>query len=226
MQDIVEARKRLRELVTPLRRRVGSYHLEENLGAWRLGAYDDNATQVVIEISVTPTDDYPTGQYSEESSTLRVSKPTRSEAITEVQAQVEAKLPEWRKEIAIDLFFSRAVGKQVRIIKETEEFITNQDEERKVLGFDYREPVKLTKGTILDVVGHEPGKLILQLEGKKFDMYFWRFTNYIIHRENLRGPDTHIPDPQIEFTDGFAPWELWELPGVEEDHDVARSGQG
>jgi hypothetical protein len=216
MQDIIEARKRIRELVTPLKRQLTTYHLEETLGSWVNGDYDDDATQVLVEISVNPADDYPQGQYSGEGSTFRVTSSNRAESIAKAHTRVEANVPGWRRDIALDLAFSKSVGKQVRILREAHEFITNQDEERRKLGFNYRDDVKMAVGTILDVVGHEPGKLILQLRGMQFDMYFWKFTDYLIQREDPKGPDIRIPAPHIEFTDGYAPWELL---GVEEDHD-------
>jgi hypothetical protein len=186
------------------------------LGSWVNGAYDDDATQVLVEISVNPADDYPQGQYSEEVSTFRVISSNRAESIAKAHTRVEANVPGWRLDIALDLAFSKSVGKQVRVLREAHEFITNQDEERSKLGFNHRDDVKMEVGTILDVVGHEPGKLILQLRDMQFDMYFWKFTDYLIQSKDLNGPDIHIPAPHIEFTDGYAPWDLL---GVEEDHD-------
>lgn len=209
MQDIIEARKRIRELVAPLKRQLTTYHLEETLGSWVNGAYDDDAPQVLVEISVNPADDYPQGQYSDEESNIRVISSNRAESIAKAHTRVEASVPGWRREIALDLAFSKSVGKQVRILMEADEFITNQDDERSRLGFNYRDSFKLAVGTILDVVRHEPGKLILQLKDMQFDMHFWRFTDYTTKREDFfRGPDIRIPAPHLEFTDGYAPWEL------------------
>jgi hypothetical protein len=221
MQDIIEAKKRIRDLVTPLKRRITPYHLEETLGAWVNGAYDDDATQVVVEVGVVPTDEYPQGQYLEDLQTFRVISTNRAESISKVHTRVEANVPEWRRAVEVDVAFSKEVGKQVRVLREMSELITNQDEDRSKLGFDYREGVKLSVGTLLDVVGHRPGILILQLEGKQFEVYFWKFTNYITRIVAGRGSEVRTPAPYLEFTDGSAPWEL---PGVEEDHDVARSG--
>lgn len=182
------------------------YRLEETLGFWVNGAHDDDATQVLIEVSINPDDDYPQGQYSDES-TIRVISSNRAESIAKAHTRVEAKVLGWRRDLAIDLAFSKSVGKQVRILRES----------------NYREDLKLVVGTVLDVVGHKPGKLILQLEDNQFDMYFWKFTDYLTQSGDPNGPDIRISAPHLEFIDGYAPWEL---PGVEQDHDVARSGQG
>ncbi len=229
MLDIIEARKRIRELVTPLKRQLIEYQVVETLGAYRDGKYDEDATQAVIEIYVNPTEDYPGGDDEDEdtNSPIRVVAQTRAEVIALAHAEVERKLPKWRQRIELDQAFSKAIGKQVRMLRVTDEFITNHDDEIKLDGpeFPHRKQFTLTPGMVLDVVRHEPGKLVLELGDNQFDFYFWKFTTYYTQSDpkNAWDPGVKVPDPYLEFTDGFAPWDV---PGVTEDHDVARSSQG
>jgi len=223
MQDIIEARKRIRDLLNPVRRGLTSYHLEETLG-YGIGAnWNDDEFRATIEINVHPLEDYPGGEHEETDCCIRVTAPSRVEAIAAAYAEVEKVLPKWARDIELDIAFSKAVGKQVQMIRKLEEFIINQDEERRGQGFDYREDISLPPGTLLDVVGHEPGKLICQLDKKQVSIHFWKFMDYYIKSEGIHDPGIKVPDPYLEFTDGYAPWEL---PGVEMDHDMARSGQG
>lgn len=212
MQDIIEARKRIRELVTPLKRELDSYQLEERLGVWFGQNLNEDAFRVSIEISITPSKDYPSVIFPEAYATVRVSAPSRAEAIAEAYSNVDGLCPRWRRDIEIDQAFSKAVGQQVRILREVEEFVINQDDERKQLGEDQREEVTFEPGAVLNVVGHEPGKLIVQLGEKQFNAHFWLFTNYVTQCENSRDPGIRIPTPYLEFTNGYVPWVL----GVDE----------
>jgi hypothetical protein len=213
MQDIIEARKSLRDLVAPFKRVLLSYQLEERLGVETGTRLDEDAFQVFIEITISPASDYPSVVFKEELATVRVLAPSRVEAIAEVYSQVEKLCPKWRRDLEIDLAFSKTIGQQVRIIRELLEYVINQDDTCRKLGLGLeREEVFLQPGETLDVVGHEPGKLIVQQGENQFNIYYWKFTNYVTQYDKSGGPGIRIPTPYLEFTNGYVPWVL----GVDE----------
>jgi hypothetical protein len=214
VSDISEARQKIRDLVTPLKRKLYSYHIEEHLGNG-FKEWDDDSVRITIKIDVTPAMDYPLVQYESSCFNLVETFSTdRADAIAQVHDKVEAMCPKWRRAIEIDEAFSKTVGRQVRMLKTESEFIINQDEERRQQGTFTREMFRIEAGTILDVVEHEPGRLTVQLGERKFYLYFWRFVSYMTKcdPQNLQDPGVRIPDPHVEFTDGYTPWVL----GVEE----------
>jgi hypothetical protein len=211
MSDISEARQRIRDLVTPLKRKLYSYHLEENLGNG-FKEWDDDSLRITIKIDVTPAKDYPLVQHESSCFNLVETFTTdRADAIAQVYAMVEAMCPKWRRTIELDEAFSKSVGRQVRMLKNESEFIINQDEERRLAGTFRREMVTIPAGTILDVVKHEPGMLTVQWGERQFHLYFWKFVNYVFTRCE-GSPDVRTPNPAVEFTDGYVPWVL----GVDE----------
>ena len=164
---------------------------------------------VTIELYVTPAKDYPWGEYEEGDSHIRASFTSgRADAIAKVYEQIELECPKWKKALDTDKAFSKSVGRKVVIIRVLEEFVINQDDERKQQGLEQREQVTLKPGTILDVVAHGPGKLIIQLDTKQFEIYFWKFTNYTFSRGDFhkKEPEQRFPAHYLEFVDGFEPW--------------------
>ena len=211
MSDISEARQRIRDLVIPLKRDLLSYHIEETLGKSDRpgGVWNDDALVVTIELYVTPAKDYPWGEYEDGDSHFIASFTSgRADAIAKMYEQVELKCPEWRRALDLDNAFSKSVGRKVRIVRVLKEFVINQDDERKQQGLEQREQVTLKPGTLLDVVAHGPGKLIIQLDTKQFEIYFWKFTNYTFTRGEFgkKEPDQRFPAQYLEFADGFTPW--------------------
>jgi hypothetical protein len=204
MEDLREARRRVRELIEPLHHRVSNYELKEKLGNMLPGQqWEDDLIVVGVSFECTPTREFPVLRDADLQSTFHGVGETRAQAIEEAYTQVVREADKWRRAIALDQAFKGGMGKEIRSLKQ-----------RALPQHPGKPAVILPEGLQGTVVGHQPGRLLVDF-GTGLDpirIPFWMFTAYYSRAvdRDAKMADMQfvdVPDPYYEFVDGYKPWE-------------------
>lgn len=199
MEDLREARRKVRELIEPLHHHISNYDLKEKLGNMLPGdRWEDDLIMVRVSFDCTPTREYPVLRDEDLRPTFHGVGGTRAQAIEEAYGQVVREADKWRRAIALDQAFKGGVGKEIRALKD-----------RKV-----RVATVIPQGLLGKVVGHQPGRLLVDF-GTELDpirIPFWMFTAHYSRAvdRNAKMADMQfvdVSDPYYEFVDGYKPWE-------------------
>jgi hypothetical protein len=214
MITLEEARSRIRGLVEPLRHRLGAYEVREQLGhstfvggTWEEVTnpkhWHDAETKHTVTFRVTTTSAYPVQQYDGVGYSKEfhiTSLHSRGDAIVKAEVAVRNAMPQWKQAIDLDDAFKLGIGRQVLLLKRYYDM-------RQGTLTEYFE-----EGSLGEVVGHQPAWLyVLFGERQPVPIPTWMFTNahtkVLSKAAFLTGPETlQVPDPHIEFVDGFKPW--------------------
>lgn len=202
MSDVVAARAAIRDVVEPLHLECHGYQVEEQLGRALGEDWLDDDILVYVKVRVTAGEGFPIQQYRDNHWSFTGAGVTREGAMQALQEGIEDSLYQWQKLLAEDVELAGRVGQRCRARKADRYSVLTEADVEAAREAD--EPLdqlmrdaerKVVIGVELDVVGHEPGKVLLRAsDGDEWWVHRWQFYNHLTDAANRV-----IPDPYYEW---------------------------
>jgi len=190
---LVAARQAIRDVVEPLKLVCSGYHLDHRLGYARGDDWEDDREVVFVDVAVTPGEGFPWAEYDDNRWPFKCGATRVQDAIRGLQGEVEKMVPVWEDLLARDVELRGLVGGRIRAMKADSywqeallkaEFDAHGDVERAKNAAQ----VDIDPGDEFDVVGHEPGKVMVS---GGFWVSTWRFDNCLLGPGDKRTPDPY-----------------------------------
>jgi hypothetical protein len=155
----------------------------------RLGTYADSISDelsVAFDVKIIPTNKFPYEQYSNNEWLFLGQGSTVEIAIDDLLADIDNRIPKWKKLLQQDKEAALLVGQRLLAIKEDTYYIKGNS-------------FKVSINTEVDVIEHQPGRLLLEGNDMKFWIAIWKLTNTYYHtatKQNI--PDHYYKLIQVE----------------------------